>query len=290
MKSKLAAAYPVHQVVDADLSASIKEALERAYRVAWALRGPVSHRRAERDALGWIAVTAEDDPPDRPVNVGSALFPQFDVTVQVGTTPVTPVTTRFMVASRQFQDEHPVELTEVPPQRAIPPITGDIVLFIHGHSSSAEEAMPLVGPLLQQAENRGRQVTLVSLDLPSNGYASMIEHTDLADIEGSQWNTGYPVLDFIESFIVAFVDQLEELQPGFKDNIVGVIGGSLGGNMGLRLARRDPATHPWLHSVVSWSPASTWTSWARAVIGVPVPKGRHYDPLKYQGVGRTRGA
>jgi len=286
--SKLAAAYPAHHVVDADLSDAITETLERAYKVAWALRGPVSHRRAERDALGWIAVTAEDDPPDRPVNVGSALFPQFDLTVQVPATPVTPVTTRFMVASRQFEDEYPVKLEEVPPERAIPPITGDVVLFIHGHSSLAEEALPLVGPLLQQAENRGRQVTLISLDLPSNGYASMIEHTDFAMIEDSLWNTGYPVLDFIENFIIAFVDQLEALQPGFKDKIVGVIGGSLGGNMGLRLARRDPATHPWLHTVVSWSPASTWLSWARAVIGIP-GHGRFYDLVKYMGVERTRG-
>ncbi len=286
VKSKLAAAgYLRPYLMDADLSAAIKETLERAYRVAWALRGPVSHRSAARKALGWIAVTAEDDPPDRPVNVGSALFPQFDLTVPVGTTPVT---TRFMVASRLVQDEYPVELEKVPPQRAVPPLTGDIVLFIHGHSSSAEEAMPLVGPLLQFAENRGREVTLISLDLPSNGYASMIEHTDIAMIEDSLWNSGYPILDFIEDFIVAFVDQLEALQPGFKEKIVGVIGGSLGGNMGLRLARRDPATHPWLHSVVSWSPASTWLSWARAVIGYQ-QKGRFYDLVKYMGVDRTRG-
>jgi pimeloyl-ACP methyl ester carboxylesterase len=289
--SKLAAAYPTHKVVKADLRDAIKKTLERAYKVAWALRGPVSHRSAKRNALGWIAVTAEDDPPDRPVNVGSALFPQYDLTVQVGgPTVVTPVTTRFMVASRQFEDEYPVKLKEVPPQRAIPPISGEIVLFIHGHSSLAEEVMPLVGPLLLQAEHRGRQMTVISLDLPSNGYASMIEHTKIAKIEDSLWNTGYPILDFIEDFIVAFVDELETLQPGFKEKIVGVIGGSLGGNMGLRLARRDPARHPWLHSVVSWSPASTWLSWARAQI-IPIPeKGRFYDVVKHEGVGRTRGA
>jgi pimeloyl-ACP methyl ester carboxylesterase len=132
-------------------------------------------------------------------------------------------------------------------------------------------------------------VTLISLDLPSNGYASMIEHTDIAPIEGSLWNSGYPILDFIEGFVVAFVDELEALQPGFQDRIVAVIGGSLGGNMGLRLARRSPATHPWLHTVVSWSPASTWLSWARAVIGIP-QKGRFYDLVKHEGVGKTRGA
>jgi hypothetical protein len=99
VRSKLAAAYPAHQVVDSDLSDATKETLKRAYQAAWALRGPVSYRRAARDALGWIAVTAEDAPADRPVNVGSALFPQFDLTVRVGTprswtTPVTPVTGR----------------------------------------------------------------------------------------------------------------------------------------------------------------------------------------------------
>jgi pimeloyl-ACP methyl ester carboxylesterase len=291
VKSKLAAGFPKHRVVGADLSRAIKETLERSYKVAWALRGPVRYRSSKRDALGWVAVTAEDDPPDRPVNVGSALFPQYDLTVQVGgPNVVLPVTTRLMIASRQFHDDYPVNLKRLPPQRAIPPITGDIVLFIHGHSSSAEEAMPLVGPLLLQAEHRGRQMTLISLDLPSNGYASMIEHTDIAKIDDSLWNTGYPILDFIENFVIAVVDELEALQPGFKQKIVGVIGGSLGGNMGLRLARRDPATHPWLHSVVSWSPASTWLSWARAQI-IPTPeKGRFYDLVKHEGVGRTRGA
>ena len=37
----------------------------------------------------------------------------------------------------------------------------------------------------------------------------MIEHTTIAASEKSLWNTGYPILDFIENFIVAFVDQLE---------------------------------------------------------------------------------
>lgn len=47
---------------------------------------------------------AEVDPPHRPAKVASALFPQFDLTLQVGASPVTPVTTRFMLAWRQFQD------------------------------------------------------------------------------------------------------------------------------------------------------------------------------------------
>jgi pimeloyl-ACP methyl ester carboxylesterase len=99
------------------------------------------------------------------------------------------------------------------------------------------------------------------MDLPSNGYASMIEHTEVAPSDASRWNTGYPILDFYEKFIIAFVDGLDARQPGLKNQITVVIGGSLGGNMTLRLARRDPATYPWLRRVVSWSPASSWPSW-----------------------------
>lgn len=264
----------------------VRDVLQRAYQVAWALRGPEAHRRAEREALGWIAVSGADDPPHRPVNVPSALYPQRNTTVQVG---AKDVVTRYLVASYAAPDDDPVDLTAVPRDRGLPRISGDVIVFIHGHSSSAEEAMPLIGPLLAQASEQGRPVTLIAMDLPSNGYASMIEHTTIAAPELSQWNTDYPILAFIESFIVAFVDRLEGLQPGIKQQIVGVIGGSLGGNMTLRLGRRDPATHPWLHSVVSWSPASTWMSWARAVLGPP-QAGRFYDFVKHEGVGRSSGA
>jgi hypothetical protein len=38
-----------------------------------------------------------------------------------------------------------------------------------------------------------------------------------------------------------------------------VIGGSLGGNLGLRLGRRDLTADPWLEAgIVSWSAASVW--------------------------------
>ena len=206
--------------------------------------------------------------------------------VQVG---AMAVTTRYIVASRTVVDEYSVDTNDIPADRSLPPIGEEIVLFIHGHSSSSEEALPLIGPLLKRAADKGRPLTLIAMDLPTNGYSSMIEHTTIAAPDASLWNTGYPLLDFIENFIVGFVDRLETLQPGLKQQIIGVIGGSLGGNMTLRLARRDPATHPWLHSVVSWSPASTWLSWARAVLGPP-PAGRFYDLVKHEGVGRTRGA
>jgi hypothetical protein len=66
-----------------------------------------------------------------------------------------------------------------------------------------------------------------------------------------------PVLDFIEDFIVRFVDALDARTP-IKNGVRAVIGGSLGGNMSFRLGRRPDV--PWLPAVVVWSPASIWDS------------------------------
>lgn len=284
LAERLRATFPAHVPLAGEVSAALQQALRRSYQVAWALRGPTPYRIAERDRLGWIAVSGEDDPPHRPVNVPSAPFPQYDMAVRVDGIEVV---TRYMVASRDITDDHPVDLDRVPPDGEHPLVIGDVILFIHGHSSAVEEAVSLAGPLLAQAEARGRPVTLIAMDLPSNGYASMIEPTRVAPAEASSWNSGYPILDFIEKFVVAFVDGLEVRQPGIKGQIVGVIGGSLGGNMALRLARRDPAVYPWLRNVVSWSPASSWPSWARAV-ATPPTRGRFYHPIKNEGVRHAR--
>jgi pimeloyl-ACP methyl ester carboxylesterase len=272
--SELRAFFPSHQPVTSDVSVAVDLTLQRAYQVAWALRGPTPHRRTQRNGLGWIAVDGEDDPPHRPVNVPSANHFQGNMTVQVG---AIPVVTRYVVASRSITDNNPVHISSIPPDRSLPLIVGDIILFIPGHSSSAEEPEALIGPLLDEAAGRGRPLTLISMDLPSNGYASMIEHTTIAGGALPAWNTGYQLLDFLENFIVAFVDGLEAQQPGIKRQIIGVIGGSLGGNLTLRLGRRDPVAYPWLHSLVSWSPASSWQSWERAVAAYPVRRGRYYD-------------
>lgn len=281
----LRAVFPSHQIASGDLTWGIRQALMRAYRVAWALRGPVPHRQAHRSELGWIAVSAEDDPPHRPVNVPSAAFPQFNMTVQVqGHT----VETRYIVASRHITDDHPVDLNTVPPDRQLPLIIGDIILFIHGHSSRLEEAMSLIDPILNQGEVRGRPVTLIAFDLPSNGYSSMIEHESIASWTRSDWNTGYPILQFIEDFIVAFANGLETQQPGISRQIVGVVGGSLGGNMTLRLGQRSSNAHPWLHNLVSWSPASSWDSWARANLGPTLDPGRYMDIIKHEAVRGSR--
>ena len=50
------------------------QALDRAYGVAWALRGPFSKPAAARRTLGWIAVSSKDDPPTgRSMAAGGAI-------------------------------------------------------------------------------------------------------------------------------------------------------------------------------------------------------------------------
>src|SRR5262249_44995857 len=73
--TRLLLTFPTHVQVPGDMSGAVHQALQRAYQVAWALRGPTPYRTAHRDELGWIAVEGEDDPPHRPVNVPSAPIP-----------------------------------------------------------------------------------------------------------------------------------------------------------------------------------------------------------------------
>jgi pimeloyl-ACP methyl ester carboxylesterase len=101
----------------------------------------------------------------------------------------------------------------------------------------------------------------------------MFDHTLVAPAgattwSGSPFDTSNPVcpnLDFAEQCIINFVDALDALVP-IKSRIAAVIGGSLGGSMGLRLAAPDldpsQSNRMWPQNVVAWSPASAGGSWA----------------------------
>jgi pimeloyl-ACP methyl ester carboxylesterase len=121
---------------------------------------------------------------------------------------------------------------------------------------------------------------VVSLDLPCNGYSSMLDHTEIAESRRTTFPAGVfergpvqtPVLDFLEDFVVAFVDALDRVVP-IKQRFAGVIGGSLGGNLGLRLGRRDLAAHPWLgRGIVSWAPGSVWAPMVEDAIKSRAPE------------------
>ncbi|MEP7075040.1 MAG: hypothetical protein ABI878_04450 [Acidobacteriota bacterium] len=240
-------------------------ALDRAYRVANFLRtgqrgatpALKAAKTAERNALGWIAVSGEDDQPHRPVNVPSSDFPQYDLSVDVEA-PMAP---------------------------------GAKTITIHTRYTVAQA----------RSASGGKNLVIISLDLPTSGYADNIDFNDvspLSDIGNPKWTplpipivvpvgieylvpglppvlppgttippgtplpdfqaTGKtPVLDFIETFVVRFAETLDQKVP-FKTNIKAVMGGSLGGNMTFRLGRRPGV--PWLPKFVVWSPASIWSS------------------------------
>ncbi|HEY2675791.1 MAG TPA: hypothetical protein VGI65_02405 [Steroidobacteraceae bacterium] len=226
-------AQPPTNVSASGIVAGCQAALRRAYRVANFLRNgergdtPAlkTAKINERNALGWIAVSGEDDAPHRPVNVPSSDFPQFDLQVVVATpmgpTPAVNVSTRFTIA-----------------QFLVP--------------------------------STGKNVAVISVDLPTSGYADNIDYRLVSPLAavGQPVMVGSvpvdfhatgmtPLLDFIETFIVRFVDTLDQRIP-LKNNIRAVMGGSLGGNMTFRLGRRTDT--PWFPNFVVWSPASIWSS------------------------------
>jgi pimeloyl-ACP methyl ester carboxylesterase len=257
-----------------EVESAISLALDRAFRVAWALRGPVAQRAGLRDPLEWIAVSGEDDTPHRPVNVPSPPFEQYDIQVTVTPrTMVEPVMvkTRFFIASA-VEDTAPVGI--IPLSRTLPPDPvprvpdgHQVILFLHGHSSSADEALPIIPEILKAGLARGVKYSIISFDLPNSAYSEMFDHKRAALSSATTYPGGWfdrqqirtPILDFEEDFVVAFVNALDDITP-IKNRFAGVIGGSLGGNLGLRLGRRpDLAANSWLGAgIVSWSPASVW--------------------------------
>lgn len=268
---------PLVPATDAEIQAAMNSALNRAFAVAWALRGPVSQRAALRSNLGWIAVSGEDDTPHRPVNVPSSPHEQFEVTVR---TPLSgglelPLRTRYIVATADSVPTAPVPvLARVAPNDPVLSIPADhaVVLFLHGHSSGAEEALSFIPHVIEQGLKRGKKLAVVAFDLPNNGYSETFDHERIAGKDATTfpfWATdtipiATPILDFTEDFVVSFVDAIEDVTilngtPRIKNRIAAVIGGSLGGNLGLRLGRRSP-TPDWLKSIVAWSPASVWTA------------------------------
>ncbi|HXN38703.1 MAG TPA: alpha/beta fold hydrolase [Solirubrobacteraceae bacterium] len=262
-------------LTQAQLMAGAAGVITRTHQVLAALLGPARTRAGLRTALAptWVCVSGEDDSPYRPVNVPTAPFPQFDITVTVPTPMSTtvasiPVTTRFMVAtSGALPAETVTDPTlgvEMDPAPRLPE-HGPVFLYIHGHMSRLEEALDLTEALHAITGTTtffgpGAPCTVIAVDLPNMGYAEMISHTEVAPLAVTQYPTGYPILDFIESFIIGFVEALQE-DLNLSERLTAVIGGSLGGHMGLRLSRRANEV-PWLRHIAAWSPASVWQSLA----------------------------
>ena len=195
------------------------QALDRAFAVAWALRAPAAQRPALRARLGWFAVSAEDDTPHRPVNMPAPLHEQFEVRVR---TPAPNgdvlLWTRYLVACAEDTPAAAVAVaSRTAPNDPVPDIPADheVLLFLHGHSSGAEEALDIVPHLLEQGLQRGKSYAVISIDLPNNGYSETFDHTAARaggrdDVpvppDRQRRRSPTPILDFIEDFVVAFVD------------------------------------------------------------------------------------
>jgi pimeloyl-ACP methyl ester carboxylesterase len=94
----------VPKAIDEKLRKAVATAKTRAYQVAWALRNPDPAAAYKfRSSLGWIAVSGEDDPPARPVNVPSGIpifaadgktqvsaYPQYELQVTICPTTAPP--------------------------------------------------------------------------------------------------------------------------------------------------------------------------------------------------------
>lgn len=266
---------------------AVNAALDRAYGVLHVVRaGGWPDSCSQRAELGYIAVSGEDDQPHRPVNVPTPPFPQYDLDVSVprpdGQPPLI-VHTRYIIAHTVTPPG--AELAScreggrtIPTDRA-PVLAADaeVILYIHGMDSSLEEALDLAKELRVLGQSQHRNFTVVSMDLPTSGYADKVAPGSVAPLSaegrapGRDLNlmdgltyapNGYaaPLVDFDENFVVAFVNTLSERIP-LAQQIRGVVGGSLGGNLAMRLGRPRPDA-PWVTHVVPWSPAAVWPSFA----------------------------
>src|SRR5262249_39313498 len=141
----------------------------------------------------------------------------------------------------------------------------------------------------------GKRYTVIAFDQPSCGYSSMVDYTKISANEGIfsdpeallhpdelgslNVEAMYPLVDFLEDFVVSFVNTLDNQQRssgpnGIADRIAAVIGGSLGGCLSLRLGR-PRADAAWVKRVVPWSPASVWTSYNQDLLkGIGLNSGK----------------
>ena len=255
-------------------AASLTAALNRAYQVAAALR--LAHDSPQRQSLRWVAVSGEDDQPYLPVDVpgtegpGRGSYSLFHIPV---TTHDITITSRYMIAhARPPVFTQPAPLMNMGPGRIVPAdllpalaADAEVILFIHGMDSRLEEALDLTEALHHQP---GHNWTVISMDLPSSGYADNIDNGRIGPLSAVACHNT-PVVDFVEDFIVEFVNALDrQLGGGLKPRVRAVVGGSLGGNMSMRLGRRDDLARlagrapdtAFITTVVPWSPASIWPS------------------------------
>jgi pimeloyl-ACP methyl ester carboxylesterase len=290
-------------ISDAQKEQAVDAVIDRALRVVWALHGPADYRVAHRDELGWLAVNAENDPPSRPVNIPAAAWPTRDLRVRVHHHGrITNCRMRYAVMGAREPSKAALDRRHLLPNDNDAPFIDpddDVIVFIHGHNSRLEEATSIFEALMQErAACTNRRLALISFDLPNCGYSETIDHMVISPLEETHFVPDHPeqrvfgMLEFLEAAVVDFVQSLDELlkqqgKPGVTHRIAAVIGGSLGGNLALRLSEHLVTNPAWLRALVSWSPASAQKSLGRYDPAIPSP-GEEVDPICWEVCGRPR--
>ena len=254
------------------LNLMIGNVLHRVTSTAWYLAANSAQRAELSINVGnsWLCISSEDDTPHSPVNVPTHPYigSKINVPLRVGASIIN-IETRFFVAPSDnrilpFNPNNATLPTSTDICKVIP-IHDEIIIYIHGHSSRAEEALEVIPQIQYFAKERGKNYTVISLDLPCCGYSSMIDHTLIAPLNASHYPYNYLMLQFIEDFIITFIRELN-YKVTIRDRIACVMGGSLGGNMGLRLAERpidiDIISRS-LKKIVAYSPGSVWSSYGK---------------------------
>jgi pimeloyl-ACP methyl ester carboxylesterase len=171
----------------------------------------------------------------------------------------------------------------------------EVILYVHGHDSNLEEALDLTRQIRELGIAQKKNYTVISMDLPTSGYSDQIDPSAIAPLDSTGHAPGHlgpedlavlatawagvpaamlhevsyapngytaPLVDFDEEFIVSFVNTLDRsLHGALSQRLRAIVGGSLGGNMAMRLGR-PRADAPWVRNVVPWSPAGIWESLA----------------------------
>jgi pimeloyl-ACP methyl ester carboxylesterase len=276
---------------------AVRAVLDRAYAVAWALRGSPSQRAALRPPLGWIALSSEDDSPHAPTNVPASGDHMGELTMRVGQAgqQVTLRATLMLPAAPAADVLPDIALRTIPSPFAFADALNDRVaarydelfLFVHGLASRTEESDRFKRLVVEIGAARERRHAVLSVDMPGMGYSARLD-IDALVAQRATGQHGFALPNGVGSnfpLLGLYRDTLVEICNSVPGGVQYVMGGSLGGNMTLWLAadpmftdlappRSEPSS---VRSFLSWSPASIWESYERSRDQAGLGNGTHMD-------------
>ena len=105
---------------------------------------------------------------------------------------------------------------------------GKPIVLIHGHQSRIEEFDQIMPGLI-------KDYRVLALDFPGSGYSDQPDNTTFS-------------LEYYQHILISFIDKLKIDKPI-------LVGGSLGGNLSLKITRNYPDR---FSKSIAWSPAGVW--------------------------------